>query len=76
MTKGQSKVLLHEVVLFPQGNVAEAAQADITMMAMLNACERSLDAWKALVEPEGYTISNVYKVSTSPQAVLELDVVA
>jgi len=65
-------VLLHEMVLWPQGNQPLATHSDVLMMAAANSKERSEEMWKALVEPVGYKIVKVHTVSTSPQSIVEL----
>jgi len=75
MQRGKSKVLLHEIVMWPQGNNSTATASDVLMMAVFNATERNIDQFQALVEPVGLKIAQVFQSPTSPQSILELELV-
>ena len=61
--------------MWPQGNNSTATASDVLMMAVFNATERNIDQFQALVEPVGLKIAQVFKSPTSPQSILELELV-
>jgi len=75
MQRGRSKILVHEMVMWPQGNNSTATSSDVLMMAVFNSTERSIDQFRALIEPVGLRIAQVYRSPTTPQSILELELV-
>lgn len=73
MQRGKSKILVHEMVMWPQGNSSSATASDILMMAMFNGTERSIGQFRDLAERVGLKITQVYRSPTTPQSILELE---
>ncbi|KAL9050100.1 MAG: hypothetical protein Q9162_006838 [Coniocarpon cinnabarinum] len=73
MERGKSKVLIHDFVLFPQGNSPTAAQSDLLMMAVGNAKERTLEMWTNLAVQSGFKITQVHTRPAEPYSVVELE---
>lgn len=57
----QSLLLIDELVLPSTGASINAMQLDITMMAMLNAMERTQSHWTRLLGEVGLKITGVYE---------------
>ena len=60
MTKGYSKLLIHETVLHDTGAFWQQTALDITMMGLLTAQERTTSDWKALLESVGLKLEQVW----------------
>ena len=73
MKKGKSRILLHEHVLWPHDNTTMSTYSDVLMMGVCNGCERTIEGWKAVIEPVGLVIKEVDKSSVSPHSILELE---
>lgn len=73
MQRGKSKILVHEMVMWGKDNSNTATASDVLMMAIFNGTERNIDQFRALVEPVGLKIAQVYRSPTTPQSILELE---
>jgi hypothetical protein len=73
MQKGESKILLHELVVYDQNTPKEAAWMDITMLAAFNSAERNLKEWQDLVTKAGLRITGHFCSEGTAHSILELE---
>lgn len=73
MQKGESKILLHELVMYDQNTPIEAAWMDITMLAAFNSAERNLKECQDLVTKAGLRITGHFCSEGTAHSILELE---
>lgn len=73
MLRGRSKILIHEMVMWPQNNNSTATASDVLMMGLFNGIERTIAQFQALIEPVGLKIAQAYRSPTTSQSILELE---
>lgn len=71
MKPGYSKLLLYENVIPRTGASTYQAMADITMMCMLSAAERTEAKWSWLLTGVGLEIVKIWKDASSSESVIE-----
>lgn len=72
MTRGYSKLLIHESVVNSVKPHARVTTSDITMMACLSAKERAESEWRELVEKAGLRILQVWRRLQSVESIIEV----
>ncbi|KAJ2982221.1 hypothetical protein NQ176_g1534 [Zarea fungicola] len=74
MRPGYSRLLINEIVMPVVGAYWEATALDIMMMSQLCAQERTIKAWRQLVEKVGLTIVQVWHNAKAVESVIECEV--
>lgn len=72
LTKGYSRILLHEIVIPATGASIRQAASDMTMMMCLSSGERTEAQWRALVDQAGLMISKIYSTPESSESIIEI----
>ena len=73
MTRGYSKVLLHEMVINAKDPHPQTTSSDLTMMMTFSAVERTEADWDALLGRAGLKTVHVWKTPASMESVIEAE---
>ena len=73
MTKGYSKILLHENVIPDTDAYWMSTGIDIFMMSVFSGSERTEASWKKLLGSVGLKVVNIYNYEKGNESLIEAD---
>lgn len=73
MTRGYSKLLVHDHVLPESQPHPQATAYDLTMMVMVAALERSESMWRELLESCNFKIIKIWTSPLMTQSIIEAE---
>jgi hypothetical protein len=71
MKKGYSKLLLYESVLSSKGVTLYQSVADVSLMHLISAAERTEVKWKELLQTAGFNVCKIWHHSSSLESIIE-----
>lgn len=75
MSRGFSKLLIHEVIMPAQDPSPECAAVDMIMLSMAAATERTESMWRKLLSSVGLRIEQIWRKEGYEETVMEIDIV-
>lgn len=75
LTKGYSKLLIHEHVIPDKGAHWLSTGLDIVMMVNFSAKERTEQNWRALLESSGFKIVKIWTCEPDVESLIEAELV-
>ncbi|KAA8644045.1 hypothetical protein EYZ11_004480 [Aspergillus tanneri] len=73
MTKGYSKLLVHDHILPERSAHPQATAYDLTMMVKVSAFERTESMWKELLRSVGFNTITIWNSPLATQSVIEVE---
>ncbi|KAI0543712.1 putative O-methyltransferase [Xylaria curta] len=75
MTKNYSKLLLYESVLVSQGATMYQTVADVSIMHLISAAERTEGRWRELLRAAGFRVCKIWCHPSSLESVIEAELI-
>ncbi len=73
MKRGYSKLLLYESVLVSAGATLYQSVADVSLMHLISAAERTEARWRELLQAAGFEILKIWQHPSSLESVIEAE---
>ena len=73
MTKGYSKILIHESVVPDTNAYWEVTALDLLMMGLFCARERPTAMWHEILESVGLKINNIWTYEKGTESIIEAE---
>ncbi|GAW11974.1 hypothetical protein ANO14919_013290 [Xylariales sp. No.14919] len=73
MEKGYSKLLLYESVLVSTGATLYQSVADVSLMHLISAAERTEAKWRELLRATGFEVRKIWQHPSSLESVIEAE---
>ncbi|KAH9887820.1 putative O-methyltransferase [Xylariomycetidae sp. FL2044] len=73
MRRGYSKLLIHEPLLPDVGATLYQSVADVSLMHLISASERTENRWRWLLQSAGFTVVKIWSHPGSVESVIEAD---
>ncbi|KAI0869230.1 putative O-methyltransferase [Hypoxylon argillaceum] len=71
MKKGYSKLLLYESILVTTGATLYQSVADVSIMHLVSAAERTETRWRGLLRAAGFEVCNIWRHPSSLESIIE-----
>ncbi|KAI1122451.1 putative O-methyltransferase [Nemania abortiva] len=75
MKRGYSKLLLYESVLVSQGATLYQSVADISIMHLVSAAERTERRWRELLQASGFEVCKIWRHPLSLESIIEAELI-